>query len=76
MGKYYPISCNSVNNNVSSSKVKNNNMANNNDKNGLVYMLAGFGFGTILGAVAGVLFAPHKGKETREKLTKKLTIAL
>ncbi len=48
-------------------------MADNNDKNGLVYLLAGFGLGTIFGAVAGVLFAPSRGEETREKLGEKLT---
>lgn len=38
------------------------------DKNALVYLLAGFGLGTIVGAVAGVLFAPKAGDETREEL--------
>ncbi len=47
-------------------------MADNSDKNGLMYMLAGFGLGAIVGAVAGVLFAPQAGEETRDQLSEKL----
>jgi gas vesicle protein len=42
------------------------------DKNGLVYLLAGFGLGAIFGAIGGLLFAPKPGKETREDLTERL----
>lgn len=41
-------------------------MADSDDKNSLVYLLAGFGLGAIVGAAAGVLFAPKAGEETRE----------
>ncbi len=42
-------------------------MSDNNNGNGssLLYMLAGFGLGAIVGAVAGLLFAPKEGKELR-----------
>ena len=43
-------------------------MAQSDDKNALVYLLAGFGLGAILGAAAGVLFAPKKGDEIRHDL--------
>lgn len=42
------------------------------DKNSMVYLLAGFGLGALLGAAAGILFAPKSGDETREDLSKKL----
>jgi gas vesicle protein len=38
------------------------------DKNALVYLLAGFGLGALLGALAGLLFAPKPGAEMREEL--------
>lgn len=34
----------------------------------LLTVLAGIGVGAIIGAVAGILFAPRAGVETREKL--------
>lgn len=47
-------------------------MSNSDDKNSLVYLLAGFGLGALLGAIAGLLFAPKAGTETREELADKL----
>jgi gas vesicle protein len=39
------------------------------DQNVLIYMLAGVGLGAIIGAAAGLLFAPKAGTELREDLT-------
>ena len=47
-------------------------MSQSDDKNVLVYLLAGFGLGALLGAIAGLLFAPKAGTETREDLGGKL----
>lgn len=47
-------------------------MNSSDDKNSLVYLLAGFGLGVLLGAVAGLLFAPKSGDETRDELGGKL----
>ena len=47
-------------------------MSSSDDKNAIVYLLAGFGLGALLGAVAGVLFAPKAGSETREQVAEKL----
>ncbi len=47
-------------------------MNENDDKNVLIYMLAGVGLGAIIGAAAGLLFAPKAGAETRDELTGKL----
>lgn len=44
---------------------------NNDEKNVLIYMLAGVGLGALIGAAAGLLFAPKAGSETREQLTDK-----
>ena len=41
------------------------------DSNALIYMLAGVGLGAIIGAAAGLLFAPKSGEETRGDLTDK-----
>jgi gas vesicle protein len=41
------------------------------EKNVLIYMLAGVGLGAIIGAAAGLLFAPKAGTEIREDLTGK-----
>jgi gas vesicle protein len=41
------------------------------DSNVLIYMLAGVGLGAIIGAAAGLLFAPKPGTEFREDLTDK-----
>lgn len=47
-------------------------MSQSEDKNVLVYLLAGFGLGAVIGAIAGILFAPRAGAETREQLAGKL----
>jgi len=48
-------------------------MSNNNDDNNvLIYMLAGVGLGAIIGAAAGLLFAPKAGNELRDELTGRL----
>lgn len=47
-------------------------MSQSEDKNALVYLLAGFGLGALLGGIAGLLFAPKPGSETREQLGGKL----
>ncbi|MCA0360676.1 MAG: YtxH domain-containing protein [Armatimonadetes bacterium] len=47
-------------------------MSANDDKNGLIYLLAGFGLGALIGAIAGILFAPKAGEETRDELSHKL----
>lgn len=41
---------------------------NNDDSNVVIYMLAGVGLGAIIGAAAGLLFAPKKGDEFRDDL--------
>lgn len=41
---------------------------NNDDSNVVLYMLAGVGLGAIIGAAAGLLFAPKKGDELRDDL--------
>ncbi len=47
-------------------------MSQSEEKNVLVYLLAGFGLGALLGALAGILFAPRAGSETREQLATRL----
>ncbi|MCB0824887.1 MAG: YtxH domain-containing protein [Armatimonadetes bacterium] len=47
-------------------------MSSSDDRNSLVYLLAGFGLGALLGALAGILFAPKAGEETREELGSRL----
>lgn len=44
---------------------------NNNDSNSMLYLLAGVGLGAIIGAAAGLLFAPKAGTETRDELNEK-----
>lgn len=38
------------------------------DRNVLIYMLAGVGLGAIIGAAAGLLFAPKAGTEIRDDI--------
>jgi len=47
-------------------------MSNRDDSNALIYLLAGVGLGAIIGAAAGVLFAPKAGDELRGELNDKL----
>lgn len=44
---------------------------NNDDSNVMLYMLAGVGLGAIIGAAAGLLFAPKPGAEIRDDLADK-----
>ena len=46
-------------------------MSDSDDKNVLIYMLAGVGLGALIGAAAGLLFAPKPGAEMREDLAEK-----
>jgi gas vesicle protein len=43
-------------------------MSNNEEKGILLSVLAGIGLGAIVGAAAGLLFAPKTGEETREDI--------
>lgn len=45
-------------------------MCSNEDKGVLLNVLAGIGLGAIIGAAAGLLFAPKSGSETREDIKK------
>ncbi|MHB1457083.1 MAG: YtxH domain-containing protein [Armatimonadota bacterium] len=45
-------------------------MSNNEDKSILLNVLAGIGLGAIVGAAAGLLFAPKSGIETRDDIKK------
>ncbi len=47
-------------------------MSDQDDKNVMIYMLAGVGLGAIIGAAAGLLFAPKPGAEIREDLGEKV----
>jgi gas vesicle protein len=48
-------------------------MSNNeNETNAMLYLLAGVGLGAIIGAAAGLLFAPKAGTEIREDISGKL----
>jgi len=47
-------------------------MSQSDDKNALLYLLAGFGLGALLGVAAGLLFAPKAGSEIREDLGGKI----
>ncbi len=46
-------------------------MSEHEEKNAMLYLLAGVGIGAIIGVAAGMLFAPKSGAETREELAKK-----
>jgi gas vesicle protein len=41
------------------------------EKSTWLYFMAGVGVGALIGAAAGLLFAPKSGVETREDLSKK-----
>ena len=43
----------------------------NDDNNSLIYMLAGVGLGAIIGAAAGLLFAPKAGEDLRGDINDK-----
>lgn len=47
-------------------------MSTHDDKNALIYLLAGFGLGALLGALAGLLLAPKAGDQTRDELAGRL----
>jgi len=47
-------------------------MSQSEDKNALVYLLAGFGLGALVGAAAGLLFAPKPGAELRGDIGNKV----
>jgi gas vesicle protein len=46
-------------------------MSDSNDRNVMLYFLAGVGVGALIGAAAGILLAPKSGAETREDLVRK-----
>lgn len=46
-------------------------MSEHDEKNAMLYLLAGVGIGAIIGAAAGLLFAPKAGSETRAELGEK-----
>jgi gas vesicle protein len=46
-------------------------MSKNDDNNALIFMLAGIGLGAVIGAAAGLLFAPKAGSELRDELNDK-----
>lgn len=43
----------------------------NDDNHSLIYMLAGVGLGAIIGAAAGLLFAPKSGEDLRGDVSDK-----
>lgn len=47
-------------------------MSDSDEKNVMLYMLAGVGLGAIIGAAAGLLFAPKAGAETREDIANRV----
>ncbi len=47
-------------------------MQNQDERSGVLYLLAGIGLGVLIGAVIGLLFAPKSGEEVRGELGQKL----
>lgn len=47
-------------------------MSDSDDKNAMLYLLAGVGIGALIGTAAGMLFAPKAGSETRDELVEKV----
>ena len=45
---------------------------NHNNDSSMLYLLAGVGLGAIIGAAAGMLFAPKAGSEIRDDLGDKI----
>jgi gas vesicle protein len=46
-------------------------MSESDDRNVMLYLLAGVGIGALIGAAAGMLFAPKAGSDTRDELAEK-----
>ncbi len=46
-------------------------MSESEEKNVMLYLLAGVGIGALIGAAAGIMFAPKAGAETRDELAEK-----
>ena len=44
---------------------------NHEEKNAMLYLLAGVGLGALIGVAAGMLFAPKAGSDTRDELAGK-----
>lgn len=47
-------------------------MQNQDERSGVLYLLAGIGLGVLIGAVIGLLFAPKSGEEIRGDLSQRL----
>jgi gas vesicle protein len=47
-------------------------MQNQDERSGVLYLLAGIGLGVLIGAVIGLLFAPKSGEEMRSDLSQRL----
>lgn len=47
-------------------------MQNQDERSGVLYLLAGIGLGVLVGAVIGLLFAPKSGEEIRGDLSQRL----
>lgn len=46
-------------------------MNDNDERSGILYLLAGIGLGTLIGATLGLLFAPKPGSELRHDIADK-----
>lgn len=47
-------------------------MQNQDERSGLLYLLAGIGLGALIGAVIALLFAPKSGEEIRSDLSQRV----